>query len=111
MTEIPAARARLITGRCGRHACELRLVAYADEGLETILDGWECPGWPADPEVRRLDDEHKQLNEAHPGQWELKPEHVRRRIFEMAGQFRQLHEQCWESWVLIVPDAVLGTGG
>ena len=107
---IPAAVARTMTGWCGHHQCALSLVTYADDGLDDVLDAWQCPRYGQDPGLDPLREALKEL-EARPG-W-LPMGNPNRRAPELNAErhrlwdlMRPIAQRCPDSWVLIIP----GTG-
>jgi Family of unknown function (DUF6221) len=102
-TEVPAALARQITGRCGQHDCALDLVPYADEGLGDLMEAWCCPGIHKDPDVLALQEKEAALSRRHPlamDQWPQSAVDERKRHW---ARGRELRERCENSWVLIIP--------
>ena len=104
-TEITAARMRQAAGRCGLHGCGLRLVPYADDGLDTPLDAWECPGARDDPRNLAALRERRDLDSRYPVQWDLKPGEVRTRLGELNAVHGRVAQECEESWLFTVPEA------
>lgn len=101
--QVPFTEARLITGRCTLHGCDLKLVEYADEGLDTILDAWHCPGLYTDPDLLALQAEGRELSRRHPlgmDQWPQAAVDQRKRYWLRGTELRV---RCERSWVLIIP--------
>ncbi len=106
--EVSAELARLITGRCGRHGCDLNLVRYIDDGADSILDVWECPQASSDPELKAAllvmneeADRQRKLHRdspswRHPEGWG--PEWDR-----VGEEVKVTARRCPDSWVLIIP--------
>jgi hypothetical protein len=101
MTEIPAAIARRITARCGRHQCDLELVGWLDDRPGSVLDVWECPGILEDPErlavIAALSAEAARGRQSRSRRVEG-PEWER-----LCAEDQALIAACRDSWVLTIP--------
>ena len=103
-TEIPAALARMMKGRCTHHGTDLRLVDYADQGLDDVLDAWQCPAIGTDPEIVAVRTREIELSKSHPVPWDSLPADVRAEREELHRKGREVNEKCRDSWVLLVPE-------
>jgi hypothetical protein len=100
LIEIPADAACRMTGRCGFHGCELKLIPYADDGLDTALDAWECPALPADPDLAAIREREKEACRPWPVPWDRQPEEVRAERMRLHGEAHTAYERCRRSWVI-----------
>jgi hypothetical protein len=98
--EIPAAAVRHMTGRCVYHQCDLDLVPYADEGLDTPLDAWYCPGFKDDPDLKALNQRHRELGAADPGPWDRRREETREAVKRIWAGEAAIGKRCRDSWVI-----------
>lgn len=108
--EIPGSAMRQMTGRCSYHQCALDLVPYADDGLDTPLDAWQCPGLPADPDIAAVMRRLGELAEADPGPWERRAEETRAEVGRLNAAHAAVAARCRDSWTVSYP-ALCGDAG
>lgn len=98
-TEITAAQARAMTGRCEYHGSPLWLRSGCEDAPEDPLDVWVCSRWAADPDVALSHREYTELV-----RFRNKMPDYGERMRENLDGLRALEERCRGSWVLTVPD-------
>jgi len=101
--QVPFTEAKLITGRCTLHDCDLKLVSYADDGLDTIMDAWHCPGLYKDPDLLALNAEERALSKKHPLAMDFWPQDAVDERQRHWARGKELRDRCVNSWVLVIP--------